>query len=380
MEKIYWVWFAGRANPRNHCARLLFEKIGDAKKIYDLSENELSGLNISDDVFKKSLSDKNLDKETEIINKCATYGYNIIPYNHEKYPERLRHISDYPYVLYHRGTHYDFKDNLAVAVVGTRKSSAYGDEVAYKLGRDLSLKNAIVVSGMAKGIDGYAHQGAMSVKKPIVVVLGSGIDVIQPFSNKKIYEYALNNGAVYTEYPPGTPGLPGHFPLRNRIISGLSVGVVVVEAEERSGSLITADYALEQGKDLFAVPNIITSPKGKGTNKLIKENAYIVTSVDDIIEEYKDMIITEPEREYDPTVDNRRFVGEYFVNGLENITPMERVILRTMLYSDQSVDSIVNTTGLPVEKVMSSLTLLEIKGAVITAPGNKYTLNFERND
>ncbi len=381
MDIIYWVWFAQRAYFKNKYARELFEYFDkNPERIYNLSPEEIRELKIPDATLVGRLMDKNLDKETAIINKCAQNSYNILPYNHKNYPERLRNIPDYPYLLYHRGKHYNFTDSFAIALVGTRKSTGYGDQVAYELGRELAYNGALVVSGMALGIDGQAQRGAMSIDKPTVAVLGSGIDVIQPKRNKKIYEYMLTNGAVYSEYPPGTPGLPGHFPVRNRLISGLSVGVVVVEAEASSGSLHTADYALEQGKDLFAVPNSIKNPKGVGTNNLIKENAYIVTSVNDILDEYKGMFIEESQmKKFDEKEYNNEFMADYFIDGLENITPLEKEILNAIKKEALTTDSISEKTSLPVEKVMASMTMLEIKGAVKTAAGNKFALNIERN-
>lgn len=380
MDIIYWIWFAKRVFYKNKYGRELFEHFKEPKTIYELSERELSELNIPDNTLVGRLLDKSLDEETEILNKCAVNGYNIIPYNHKHYPERLKHIPDYPYLLYHRGKHFNFTDSFAIAVVGTRKSSGYGDEIAYKLGRDLAYNGALVISGMALGIDGQAQQGAMSIDCPTVAVLGSGIDVIQPKSNKRLYEYMLANGAIYSEYPPGAPGIRSNFPQRNRLISGLSVGVVVVEAEERSGSLITAEYALNQGKDVFAVPNTILNPKGKGTNKLIKENAYIVTSVNDILDEYKGMFIKENEiRSFDEEKHNREFMADYFIKNLENITPLEKEILNSLKNEALTSDLIADKTELPIEKVVAAMTLLEIKGAVKTAPGNKFALNIERN-
>ncbi len=380
MDTIYWVWFANRAAYNNKCARELFEHFKDAKAIYDLSADEIKKLNISNSYFEGRLNDKSLDKETEIINICAQNCYNIIPYNHKYYPERLKHIEDYPYLLYHRGKHFNFKDSFAIAMVGTRKSSAYGDKCAFELGRDLAYNGAIVISGMAMGIDVQSQKGAMSIDMPTVAVLGSGIDVIQPKSSSFMYEYMLYNGAIYSEYPPGTPGLRGNFPARNRLISGLSVGVVVVEADENSGSLITADYAIEQGKDLFAVPNIISTPKGRGTNRLIKENAYIVTSVNDILDEYKGMFIKEEDiKTFDEAEHNREFMADYFINNLENITPFEKEILLCLKTGEMTIDTIAEKSQLPVEKVMSSMTMLEIKEAVKTTLGNKFALNIERN-
>lgn len=379
MNTVYWIWFAERVSHRNKYARELILKYEDPKIIYDMTYNDLIKLDINDSRLIESLSDKNIEKETDIINICSEKGYNIFPYNHMNYPDRFREIEDFPYVIYHRGNIYNFKDSFAISIVGTRKSSCYGDETAYNLGRELSEGGAIIVSGMALGIDGYAHKGAMSVDKPTVAVLGSGIDVIQPYSNKALYEYMISNGAVYSEYPPGTPGLPAHFPVRNRLISALSVGVVVVEAELKSGSLITAEYALEQGKDVFAVPNTLKNPKGKGTNNLIKNGAYIVTSSDDIFDEYKDMFVIEKSDNENSSSETNKAKAEFFIGSLSNITPFEMEILNCLKDMPLTVDSIINFTGLPVEKVVAAMTILEIKDAVKTVSGNKFALNIERN-
>ena len=228
---------------------------------------------------------------------------------------------------------------------------------------------------MALGIDAEAHMGAMSIDKPTVAVLGSGIDVIAPKTNTNIYNYMLTNGAIYSEYPPGTPGRPVNYPRRNRIISALSVGLLVVEAHKNSGALITANYALKQGKDIYAVPNTADNAKGDGTNKLIKEGAVLTTCAVDILNEYKGQYIKEDIVTFDEETYNKEFLSEDFVERFDDLTPVEEVIAKSIGTKAMDVDEISEISRIPVDYVLSSLTMLEIKGVIKSVPGKGYVLN-----
>ena len=332
MEKlIYWVWLSLQTTPNNKCIRKLLLEIKDPEKIYSMDEAQLKAVPYLNDYSVFKLMNKDTEDAKKIIEKCEINNYNIICYADEYYPDRLRNIEDFPIVLYHRGHKFKFDDLLCISVVGTRKASGYGIQAAKMISRELAHNKVLVISGMALGIDAAAHSGAMSIDKPTVAVLGSGIDVIAPKTNSYLYEYMLSDGAIYSEYPPGTQGWPNNYPERNRIISALSLGVLVVEAEEISGALITAECALRQGKDVFAVPNSIENIKAKGTHKLIKDGAILTTCAADILNEYKGMYIDEEDiSTFDEQEYNDEFLADDFIEKFEDLTPMEKEIARTM--------------------------------------------------
>ena len=218
---------------------------------------------------------------------CAAHKIGIISYEHEFYPAKLKLISNPPAVLYFRGTFPNFNDRLAIGIVGTRKMSEYGKKMAYKISYELASAEAIVVSGMALGNDAVAACGAISAGGKTVAVLGTGVDVVYPSQHRRLYEKIIENGCVISEYPPTTAAFTGHFPQRNRIISGISSGTLVIECDKGSGALITASRAIEQGRDIFAVPGNVGDKNAYGTNKLIHEGAIMVSDADDILREYE---------------------------------------------------------------------------------------------
>ncbi|NQT23051.1 MAG: DNA-protecting protein DprA [Candidatus Omnitrophica bacterium] len=244
----------------------------DSKSIKHIAKN-----------LKTYSSANSLDKEIELIEKL---GIKVITIDDKEYPSNLKHIYNPPKVLYVKGKIVP-KDHYSIAVVGARKSSTYGRETAARLARELAEKSITVVSGMARGIDTYAHRGALESGGRTIAVLGCGINIIYPPENKSLMEEISKSGAVISEFPINTPPLRRNFPMRNRIISGLSFGVVVVEAAEKSGSLITASLALEQGREVFSVPGRVDTRLSRGTLALIKEGAKLVENVDDILEEVK---------------------------------------------------------------------------------------------
>ena len=247
---------------------------------------------------KDLLREMPVEQANKILNQKYKYGLNkyiqymekndinIIPINSEKYPDKLKRIDDAPLCIYAKGN-IEILNQFSLAIIGCRKSSKYGEIVAEKLAYRLSKMNINIVSGLARGIDAKAHIGTIRAKEKTIAVLGSGIDVIYPEENKGIAKEILKyGGTIISEYIMGTKPYKENFPKRNRIISGLSDGIIVVEAKEKSGSLITVEYGLQQGKEIFAIPGNITNPNSIGTNKLIQEGAKIVTQIQDILEEY----------------------------------------------------------------------------------------------
>jgi len=270
------------------------------------------------------------------------------------YPAVLREIADPPEPLYVRGT-LDEQDRAAVAVVGARRASAYGLAVAEWLGRELVRHRVTVVSGMARGIDGAAHRGALMAGGRTIAVLGCGPDVIYPAEHEDLMGQIIDSGAVVTEFPPGTPPLPHHFPQRNRIISGLSLGVVVVEGRERSGALITADFALDQGREVFAVPGSIFGETSYLPHRLLQEGATPVTTVDDILTELR-----LPQR-----VDQIPVL----VPALDGV---EAIVFALLDFDPQHIDALAERSALPVAEVGRALLVLELRGLVRTLAGQRY--------
>lgn len=274
------------------------------------------------------------------------------------YPPLLREIAQPPWVLYVLGDQ-TLLNKAALAVVGTRQPTHYGRTVARKLGYQLAERGVVVVSGMARGIDSEAHRGAIDAQGATVAILGCGVDVVYPKSNTALYRTIVKTGAVVSEFPLGTQPRPGLFPQRNRIISGLSRGTVVVEAGEKSGSLITADMSLEQNRDVFAIPGPITSPQSKGCNKLIQQGAKCVADIQDILEEYPDWL---HERE-------RPLQGE---RESEQLTLEESAILEALGVEPIHVDVLCGRTSLPVAQIHTVLISLQVKRLVKQLPGSRF--------
>ncbi|MBI5970937.1 MAG: DNA-protecting protein DprA [Deltaproteobacteria bacterium] len=288
-----------------------------------------------------------MDNEISLIEKT---GARVVAFTDPGYPLLLREIVDPPAMLYVKGELPDF-GNPAVAVVGTRRPSHYGLKMSEVLARDLAYSGVTVVSGMARGCDAAAHKGALSAKGRTTAVLGTGVDVPYPRENAKLYEQILEDGAVISEQPMSTPPAPYNFPKRNRIISGLSLGVVVVEAPLRSGALQTARLALDYNRDVFAVPGQVTSPKSMGTNRLIKEGAMLVESAGDVLGALN---IT---------------VGRLAGAEPTALKGDERVIWDSLKDAPAHIDAVISATGLSAPAAIALLLDMELRGLVAQRPG-----------
>ena len=282
----YWLWLSLALNPNFKHTNKILSAFADAKEVYTADAEKLSGAGLSEEMCTR-LCDKSVKQTKEVFSFCREQGIKLIAYDSPEYPERLRKISNPPILLYCMGDMPDIDDNVCIATVGTRKITEYGRREAYTLTFDLSVAGAVIVSGMARGIDTVCHNACLDAYGTTVAVLGSGIDVIYPKENQALYEDIANHGAVITEYAPGTAPLAGNFPQRNRIISGLSLGTLVLEADSRSGALITAETALAQGRDIFSLPGKVGELNSVGTNDLIKNGAKMVTTATDVLEEYE---------------------------------------------------------------------------------------------
>ena len=286
-ENLYWIWLAERLGAGSRHFVPLIEKFASPFEVYNLPEDELvlSGC-VPEDVAHR-LSNKNLDRACEIMDGCVKNNIGILSYSDKFYPSSLKTLQDPPAVLYYKGSLVEFDKKLCIAVVGTRKMSEYGKRAAYKIAYELGGADVVVVSGMALGIDSVAACGAITAGGKTVAVLGCGVDLAYPRQHSKLQRIIEEHGVVISEFAPGTAPAGVNFPIRNRIISGLSQGTLVVEADDKSGAMITARKALVQGRDVFAVPGNIDESNAKGTNSLIKDGANTVLSARDIIDNYE---------------------------------------------------------------------------------------------
>ncbi len=298
----------------------------------------------------KMAEEINVEKELKFIEKEEI---KILLYLDDAYPGRLKEITDFPPVLFVKGDTSIFSGHC-IAVIGTRSPSGYGESMAKKFSYELAQSGVVIVSGMARGIDSISHQSAIDAGGKTIAVLGSGIDKIYPPENKKLYYKIAERGAVISEFPIGMPPYPGNFLKRNRIISGLSEGVLVIEAPEKSGVFSTVNWALMQGKDVFALPSNITNERGAGTNKLIKEGAYLVTSVKDILN------ILKIYPEYEKKVKEVK------------ISPEEEKIFSLISFEPVHFDKLLEESGKNMGELSSLLLSLEVKGLIKQLPGKYY--------
>ncbi len=292
--------------------------------------------------------------------------------NDREYPENLKNIYDPPKALYVNGA-LEADDKMAVALVGSRRASIYGLEACEDLAYELACRGVTVVSGMARGIDSAAHRGALKANGRTIAVMGSGHNEIYPPENKRLYEDIAKAGAVVTEFEDDAPPLPANFPRRNRIISGLALGVVVVEAAKNSGALITANFALEQGREVFAVPGKISSHTSAGANELIKDGARLVQSVDDILEELHMAEIRPVSGENKEKLDDSiaKKTRAYIYNSL---TEKERKVYKAMSDDSITIDEVLEKTSLSPQEARDVLLKLELKKLIRRLPGENYVL------
>ena len=362
MRPELWLHYGVGPNPRQFSAvreeyYYLEEAMEDVARGRDSRLTMISGEARSR--LKEALGDGFMDRYVRWMDKN---GVNVVTATSYEYPALLKEIPDPPPVLFYRGT-LNMDMQLPLAIVGTRRCTEYGKEVAKKFGRELVKAGATVVSGLATGIDGYAALGALSVEgaqDPTVAVLGCGIDVVYPQGNEKLYGAIAERGCLMTEFLPKTPPLPRNFPQRNRIISGLSLGVLVVEAGERSGSAVTARLALEQGREVFAIPGRITDPMSVGTNAMIRRGeAKAVTSVSDILEEFG-------EGGAGDEVRSVRF---------DELSPLEQRVVKALSEGEKNEDELLERCGGGVDELISTLTGLTFSGIIKQLPGSVYALD-----
>jgi DNA processing protein len=349
----------------------LIEHFGSPQAAYMASLTELESCGVPARVAQAIFAQAALQEAEKEIQESANAGCRLIAYDSEDYPPLLKQIPDAPLLLYVRG---DVKvlGQFAVAMVGTRRPSAYGSSVAHRLAHDLAQRQLVVVSGLARGIDSASHRGALEANGKTVAVLGSGINVIYPRENKRLADEIEKSGAVISEFPLGTGPTPENFPIRNRIISGLALGVVVVEAAEYSGSLITARLALEQNREVFAVPGNITSAQSFGPNHLIKQGAKLVDQWMDVIEEFPAEVRMQlmPPAEASEGEPIGAQTPTLFAASL---TPEQKTVFE-VLRADQAlfVDDVVGAAQVPHPRVLAALLELEMNGLIRQLPGKNF--------
>ena len=365
----YWFWLAQRHGVGLVRAKALIDHFGSAERVYNADYNDYIVVDGIRPVEVKHLMQKELGTANRILSACTEIGCKIITLNDSNYPECLRNIYDPPLILYVKGNLPYIDDELVVGVVGTRKCTPYGITTAENVGYELSQNGIIIVTGLAKGVDTAATEGALRGGTFVIGVVGSGLDIIYPPENKELYDDVIGKGAVISEYPPGTLPLPAHFPKRNRIISGLSRGVAVIEAPKKSGALITAARALEQGRDVFTLPGNVDAVSCAGSNALLREGAIPFLSASDIIDEYiglyPEKLMTHKEPGQKNSFDNTSKVDYIDLGNLLGLLEDdEKTIVKSIGQNNLHVDEIIIETGFPAQKVLSSLTLLELNGYV----------------
>ena len=407
---IHWLWFATRTGLGDKMKSALLSHFEDPESVYFAPELEFERFEDLSGAAVESLMDKDLTQCEDILAQCQEKGIHILTFQDAAYPARLKNIPDPPMVLYYKGTLPAFDDLPVIGVVGTRKASVYGLTTAKRLGYQIAACGAAVVSGAASGIDGVAMKGALTAGGTVVGVLGCGADVVYPASNRWLYADTEKYGCLLTEFPPGTPPVGRNFPRRNRIISGLSCGVLVVEAPEKSGALITARLSADQGRDVFVVPANIDVESARGSNALLRDGAIPVSSGWDIVSEYRHQfpgkvrerrtavtltanpeelsrereeplkVAQEPEKRAEKKEKKSLLRKKVIDNGAKSaysdfkktqtaLTPDEELIVQTLGNGQMLVDDLIAGSGKAPGAVLAGLTMLEVKGIVRRLPG-----------
>ncbi len=431
-KSILWLWLSCKCSPGAKYSNIILDAFGGSvEDIFNANEEDYGNIPKINKAFAKNLLDKSLSKAKKIYSFCQNEGIGLLFPDSALYPARLGRIIDKPVVLYYKGKLRDLESELCIAEVGTRTITEYGSQAAYSIAYDLAKSGAVVVSGMAKGIDSMAHRGAIDAGGYTVAVLGNGIERAYPDENLPLMNEIIKNGLVISEYRPFTPPNGYNFPIRNRIISGLSQGTVVVEAPLSSGAMITAKAANEQGRDIFAVPGKVGEMNSVGTNQLIKNGSKIVTCAADILFEYqplygnkinlnnipsiKSKIYKSPiaskaasprpsfsNKPFEERVRKQAIERSYAVvktNDSDNIKTeiykfpenngeicfkrdysgfpddQRRILMSFTDKLQMTSDEITARTELPIDKVLVALTMLEISGDISALPGGLYTIN-----
>ncbi len=354
-ERAWWLAFMQVPKIGSSRIQQLLATFGSLQAAWGAAGHELREVlpqGVVDDVLRR----RNDIDVYALYERTTRDGINITCWADDSYPALLREVPAPPPLLYYRGQLIE-TDSTAVAIVGTRKVTAYGREMTYRIAYDLAKAGVTIVSGLALGVDGVAHRAALEAGGRTIAVLGSGVDVIYPGKHRDLARKIEQQGAVLTEYPLGTQPDRFNFPPRNRIISGLSRGVVVIEAPERSGALITVDFAAEQGRDAFAIPGPVHAPASAGCNRILREGATLVRSAEDILED----LHIRPLNHDDPEI------------GHVNLSSDERRLLSVLTSEPQHIDDIAARLGKTVHDVSGELMMLELQGSVHSGGSGYYS-------
>ena len=365
----YLGWLALALTPGlgARMAGKLLRAMGSPDAIFSASLTELESYRLPAAVAQAIHARQPLSAAAKELSQAQAAGIRLLTWDEPEYPKRLREIYDPPPLLYVRGN-IELLNRHLISIVGSRRPTPYGNQMAERLARDLADRGLVIVSGLARGIDSSAHKGALSSASGATIgVLGCGIDVIYPKENKKLFAEMEKRGAIISEFAMGTFPGPQNFPIRNRIISGMSVGTLVVEGAQYSGSLITARLAMEFGREVYGVPGNATQPTSFGPNQLIKQGAKLVTGWEDVIEELPTPIRAELLPVETATSEQRALLVE------EGLTPSERA-LYVLMSEDETrhVDELVEGSGLSSSEVLAALFDLELKGVIRQLPGKQF--------
>jgi len=417
----YWVWLSALTGLKPRKRYELLDAFGDPEKVYYADERLLREKLALTDGELRLVMNRSLGRAEDILAKCGSENISIVSFQDAQYPQRLKNIYDPPVVLYVRGKLPVIDEEAAIAVVGTRKATPYGIKMARKLGFEITKGGGLVVTGLAEGIDSAAAEGALRAGGACVGVLGCAIDEVYPKFNDALYADVMLTGALISEYPPGEPIGKKNFPERNRIISGLSLGVTVIEAPIKSGALITASLALEQGREVFVVPGNADAPNCFGSNELIKDGALLVSKGWDALSDFASQFprkLSEPDLQRTPVLayekpeepgfyeakraeiirktvpetgkgfaklrvrtDRKRIdndIKREYIDLREQLSGLsERQLKIVSVINGKSVhiDDIIDLSGLSAPEVLSELTVLQIKGFVSQEKGKRFTLN-----
>ena len=402
---LHWIWYAQLEKVSAHVKQTLLQHFRDPEELYYAEDGAFADIHgVTADV-RTALSNKDLSGAEKILEQCRQKGIRILTYGDEQYPAKLRNIYDPPMVLYFTGTLPDWDQLPVIGIVGTRKATTYGMNTALRFGNQICACGAVVVSGGAAGIDTMSMTGAMEAGGPVVGVLGCGVDVVYPPKNRALFEKVNACGCLISEFPPETKPLPWNFPLRNRIITGISNGLLVVEAPEKSGALISARHAMEQGRDVFVVPGNVDVDACAGSNALLEEQALPALSGWHVVREYEALypgkvakrdipvnlelssvlVAQEPavpaptqykkENADKKSIDKTNITTYSVVNNpAVSLNPQEQHVFALISSEPCAVDEVIARADMPPATVKSVLTRLTIKGLVRNHPGGRISV------
>lgn len=370
---LYWLWLTDKKNIASVKIAALLKRFETVDNIYKSKNfNNIPGIS---DKEKSELMNKDLSAANSIAEKILKLGGRIVVFDDDNYPQILKNITDPPYVLYIHGKVPELDKVLTIGVVGTRHCSEYGRAVTERLCVSLAKAGVVTIGGLAAGIDSVGAWATIDAGGIAVGVTGCGLDRIYPAENAQLVQEMTEKGCILTEFPPGTPPLKCNFPRRNRIIAGLSRGVLVTEAPQKSGALITARYALENNRDVFAVPRNITDTKYLGTNTIIQEGAKLINSAEDVICEYPYAEKITPDtmnfKKIQKTEDMSVAEGN---SKYKDLNETEKTIVNILIKKNMQIDELSRELDMPVSEINTRLIMLEVKGIIKKLPGSSYQL------